>query len=90
VGDGQYAGTGRLTWLPWYEDEGVELLHLGFGATHRHLDDSQVDLKARPSVRSMPGVLQPALAETGTIDGTTADGINAELVGVLGPWTLQS
>src|SRR5262249_3824912 len=36
-GDGQYAETGRLTWLPWYQDDGTELLHLGVAGTHRHL-----------------------------------------------------
>ncbi|MFL5245205.1 MAG: OprO/OprP family phosphate-selective porin [Gemmataceae bacterium] len=90
VGDGQYAETGRITWLPVFEDEGVELLHVGFGASHRHLNGDQIDFKARPSVRSMPGVLEPPLAETGTISGTTADELDCELVGVLGSWTFQS
>jgi phosphate-selective porin OprO/OprP len=90
VGDGQYAETGRVTWLPWYEDDGAELLHVGFGATHRHLSDNQIDLKVRPSIRSEPGVLEPSLAETGTIVGTTLEGFNWELVGVFGPWTFQS
>src|SRR5262249_47410408 len=30
-GDGEYAETARLTFLPWYEEEGEELLHVGFG-----------------------------------------------------------
>jgi phosphate-selective porin OprO/OprP len=90
IGNGEYAYTGRLTCLPWYADEGLELLHLGVGATHRHLSDGQIDLRGRPSVRTMPGVLVPALAETGTIVGTTLDGIDGELAGVYGPWTLQS
>jgi phosphate-selective porin OprO/OprP len=34
--------------------------------------------------------LEPALADTGTIAGTTADGLDWELVGVLGRWTLQA
>ncbi len=62
VGDGQYAETGRVTWLPWYEHEGQELVHVGLGATHRHLSGNQIDFKARPSVRSEPGVLEPSLA----------------------------
>jgi phosphate-selective porin OprO/OprP len=90
VGDGQYAETGRLTWLPWYEDDGRELLHLGFGASHRHLVDNQVDLHGRPSVRTEPSSMEPSLAETGTIDGTTQDLLGLELAGVYGPWTLQS
>jgi phosphate-selective porin OprO/OprP len=89
-GDGEYAETGRVTWLPWYENEGSELLHLGFAATHQQLDNGQIDLKGRPSVRSMPGAQQPSLAETGTIDGTSLNALDWELAGVYGPWTLQS
>jgi phosphate-selective porin OprO/OprP len=90
AGDGQYAETGRLTWLPWYADDGSELLHLGVGASHRHLSNNQIELRGRPSVRTMPGTLEPALADTGTIAGSTSDGVDVELAGVLGAWTLQS
>jgi phosphate-selective porin OprO and OprP len=90
VGDGQYSETGRVTWLPWYENEGRQLLHLGIGATHRHLNDNQVDLHGRPSVRTEPGSLEPSLAETGTIAGSTQEVVDAELAAVFGPWTLQS
>lgn len=90
VGDGQYAETGRLTWLPWYEDDGQRLVHIGFGTTHRHLVDNQIDLKGRPSVRTEPSALLPALAETGNITGTTQEVLDAELAGVYGPWTVQS
>jgi phosphate-selective porin OprO/OprP len=90
IGDGQYAETGRLTCLPWYEDCGRELLHLGIGASHRHLSDGMIDLHGRPSVRTEPGVLEPSLAETGTIAGTTQEVVDLELAAVYGPWTLQS
>jgi phosphate-selective porin OprO/OprP len=90
VGDGQYAETGRLTWLPWYEDDGRELLHLGFAASHRHLSDDQIDIHGRPSVRTEPSSLLPSLAETGTITGTTQDVLATELAAVYGPWTIQS
>jgi phosphate-selective porin OprO/OprP len=89
-GNGEYSEVGRLTWLPWYEDEGQRLLHLGIGARHGHLDQNQIDLKGRPSVRTMPGSQEPSLAETGTIDGTSQDTLDAELAAVYGPWTLQS
>jgi phosphate-selective porin OprO/OprP len=89
-GDGQYAETGRLTWLPCYEDEGRELLHLGVGASHRHLDNNQVALHARPSVLTMPSVEEPDLLNTGTINGSTQEIVDLELAAVLGPWTFQS
>ncbi len=90
VGDGQYAEAGRLTWLAWCRDEGEELVHLGLGASHMHLPDGQVNFRGRPSVRSEPGTLEPSLAETGTLKGTTADILDVELAGVYGPWTVQS
>jgi len=31
---GGYAGVGRVTWLPWYEDEGKNYLHLGTAYNH--------------------------------------------------------
>jgi phosphate-selective porin OprO/OprP len=89
-GDGQYAETGRLTCLPVYEDDGRELLHLGVGASHRHLNADQVDLRGRPSVWTMPGVEEPALLSTGTIDGTTQEVVALELAAVSGPWTVQT
>jgi phosphate-selective porin OprO/OprP len=90
LGDGQYAETGRLTWLPCYEDNGRDLLHLGIGGSHRHLDQDQVDLRGRPSVWTMPGVLEPPLLSTGTIHGTTEEIADVELAAVYGPWTFQS
>src|SRR5262249_40334736 len=89
-GDGQYAETGRLTCVPWFEDDGAQLIHLGIGARHGHLNDNSVQLRARPSVRTMPGVDEPSLADTGSITGTTMDTVDVELAGVWGPWTLQS
>jgi phosphate-selective porin OprO/OprP len=90
VGDGEYAEVGRLTWLPWYEDEGQELLHLGIGAKHGHLDQNDITLRGRPSVRTMPGSQEPALADTGSIGGSDQDMIDVELAAVCGPWTVQS
>jgi phosphate-selective porin OprO/OprP len=89
-GDGEYAETGRVTWLPWYENNGRELVHVGFGGTHRHLDSNEVSLKAKPSVHTMVNVEEPPLADTGTIGGTTMDVLDAELAVVCGPWTLRS
>lgn len=90
IGDGEYVEAGRVTCLPWYEDEGQRLLHLGVGAKHAHLDQNQIELRGRPSVRTMPGVLEPALADTGTIGGTTQETLDMELASVYGPWTVQS
>jgi phosphate-selective porin len=78
-GDGRYAETGRLPWLPWYVDGGRQLLHLGAGASHRHLVGDRVRLRGRPSVRSIPGALEPPLADTGTIQADTQDVVDYDL-----------
>jgi phosphate-selective porin OprO/OprP len=89
-GDGQYTEVGRLTWLPWYEDEGQRLLHVGIGAKHGHLNQDQIEYRGRPSVRTMPGAQEPPLADTGAIGGSNQDILDVELAAVYGPWTLQS
>jgi phosphate-selective porin OprO/OprP len=88
--DGQYAYTGRLTCLAWDEEDGAELLHLGVGASHRHLNNDVETLRGRPSVRTMPGSMEPTLADTGAIGGRNQDVVDLELAGVYGSWTLQS
>jgi phosphate-selective porin OprO/OprP len=90
VGDGQYAYTGRTTWLPWYEDDGRELLHLGIGASHRHWANDQVELRGRPSVRTAPGPILPSLASTGTIDSPDGNVFDLELAVNYGSWSLQA
>jgi phosphate-selective porin OprO/OprP len=90
IGDGQYAETGRLTCLLYYDGDAEELIHVGIGGSHRHLPNDTEDLRARPSVRTMPGTLEPSLAQTGTIDGTTQEILAVELAAVSGPWTFQS
>jgi phosphate-selective porin OprO/OprP len=89
-GDGQLAVTGRLTWLPIYECDGRELLHLGAAATVRDVPDDQINLRGRPDVRTAPSTSQPSLAETGTIDVRGEQAFDLELVAVHGSWTLQS
>jgi len=90
IGNGELAGTGRLTWLPWYEDDGRELLHLGISASERQPAEGEIDLRGRPTVRTMPGALLPALADTGTLLTGSTTFLGAELAAVYGPWTVQS
>src|SRR5262249_14452982 len=90
TGDGVYAETGRFTWLAWYEDDGKQLLHLGISGRHRRLSDEQITLRGRPSVRSMPGVIEPALALTQAIGGRSRELVDWELAGVSGPWSFEA
>jgi phosphate-selective porin OprO/OprP len=90
VGDGELAETARLTWLPLYADDGGSLLHLGIAASHRQPNQDQVQMRGRPSVRTEPGILEPALADTGDLDVRSQEVLDVELAAVFGPWTVQS
>ena len=66
-GDGKYAAAGRVTFLPIYQNDGMQLLHLGASANWRksenvdngtgNLNDANnfVDLRARPLMRDAQG-----------------------------------
>jgi phosphate-selective porin OprO/OprP len=62
-GDGKYAFAGRVTYLPWYENEGRCLLHLGVSANWRKAENADPGLadpgvirfRARPELRDATG-----------------------------------
>ena len=71
VGDGEYAWTSRVTYLPWYEDEGKYLMHLGVAGSIRDPNNGVTRYRTRGSLRNGPGALNPQLANTGLF--TTSD-----------------
>ncbi len=82
-----YRLSGRVTWLPYYDEisNGRYLIHTGAGILHTHDQDGIARFAARPQVR-----LSPRLIDTGNLaagDYTTA---NLELAAVMGPVTIQS
>lgn len=90
VGDGEYAVTGRGTYLLHYACEGEELVHVGASFSHRDTDNDSLRIRARGSVRGGPPTLWNVYANTGTMLADTQDLIGGEFVVVRGPWTLQS
>lgn len=66
IGDGEYAWTSRVTYLPWFEEEGRYLSHIGVAGSMRDpaLKDGQQNYRARGSLRNGPGSLNPAIANT--------------------------
>lgn len=90
VGGGEYSLTGRVTALPWYVDEGRGLLHLGASLRQAGMDDGIVRFRARGPLRAGPSASQPVYANTGNINGSGQQMVNAELAAVVGPWTFQS
>jgi phosphate-selective porin OprO and OprP len=87
---GDYAVTGRLTHLPWYADEGRELLHLGASARISSTVNGQTRFRTRDAIRSGVSSTWPVPADTGILIADHQQFLNAELVGIHGPWTIQS
>jgi len=79
--------TTRVTALPWYEDSGKTLLHLGLSYTHRFrgMEDSGAELRARPESR----LTDHRLVDTLEFSTKGMDIINPEMAIVAGPFSLQ-
>jgi len=79
--------TTRVTGLPWYEDNGKELLHLGLSYTHqsRGIEDAGAQLRTRPETH----LTNVRLVDTNEFLTKGMDRINTELAIVSGPLSLQ-
>ena len=84
VGGRDYNVTARLTGLPWYEEDGKRLLHLGVGYTHQNYEDDVIRFRARPESH-----LAPRVVDTGTFPAEHGDLLGAEVAWVHGPFSLQ-
>ena len=84
TGGRDYNVTARLTGLPWYEDTGQRLLHLGVAYTHQNYEENVIRFSARPEAH-----LAPRLADTGEFSAEFGDFIGVEAALVHGPFSLQ-
>ena len=82
--DGKYNVTARLTGLPWYEDEGRHLLHLGVAASHRNPNGNSVRFRQRPEAN-----LANRYVDTGALGADDVNEIGVEAAVVLGPLSVQ-
>jgi phosphate-selective porin OprO/OprP len=86
----KYAYGARVTGLPWYEDDGKSLVHLGFGFWGGQVVLDELRLRARPVLRNGPGFAVPVLVDTGQIPGSQQYTIAPEFALVRGPLTIQA
>ncbi|HYV38111.1 MAG TPA: porin, partial [Gemmataceae bacterium] len=76
-GDGEYAAAGRLTCLPYYENDGRCLVHLGADVSWYHatrggnetVDPQFVRLRARPEMRDSQGLYDGASHDGALLPG---------------------
>jgi phosphate-selective porin OprO/OprP len=76
----------RLTGLPLYENDGEDLIHLGFSYMHRFRENQQQAFQSRPESHLFP----VNLANTGNMTTKDIDLINPEFAVVRGPFSFQS
>jgi phosphate-selective porin OprO/OprP len=105
-GDGVMGYTGRLTFLPLYENDGRCLLHLGVSETWRNnarpgqnlADPRLTRFRARPQLRDAigdfgNGVLpgnSTRMVDTGNFGSSSTGVLGLELFYVMGPFSLQA
>ena len=79
--------SGRLTWLPYYDEPsgGRCLLHTGVGILFTDDFDNQVRFRTRPHIHEGPTII-----DTGNLDATSYTTGNVELAAVWGPFSVQS
>lgn len=89
VGNSAYMITGRTTWLPWYEDNGRRMIHLGMGAQWGQPDEDGAVLRNRVQMRNGPAALHTttAFASLSTNSQTI---LNPEFFMNLGPLSIQA
>lgn len=84
TGDENYAVTGRITGLPWYEEDGRRLVHLGLAYSRRNTA-SQFRFRERPETH-----LAPRLVDTGVFPAEALNLVGAETAVVFGPAAVQA
>ncbi|MEW6272262.1 MAG: porin [Thermodesulfobacteriota bacterium] len=75
----------RLTGLPWYADDGAQLVHLGFSYVHSFRNGVETEIRQRPESH-----LAERFVDTGPFLANDNDRINPELAVVYGPASLQA
>jgi phosphate-selective porin OprO/OprP len=91
--DFRSAGTGRVTYLVWYDEEtqGRDLLHVGASYSARATKNDRVRFRARPEIRigsTDPNI--PFFADTGPIPADFYQLLNGETLWVRGPFSVQA
>ncbi len=90
VGRNEVDLTGRLVFLPIYENGGERLLHVGLGGSYRDLDEGQQRYRSRYGIRSSPSALSDLILDTGLAFGKREARLVPELAGVVGPLSFQA
>lgn len=82
-----YRVSGRLNWVPFYDEpsNGRYLIHTGVGILHTDDQDNKVRFRARPQIKEGPRII-----DSGVLAADRYTTGNLEFAAVMGPVTLQS
>jgi len=82
-----YRASGRVTWLPYYDElsNGRYLLHTGVGVLYTEDQDDRVRFRSRPQIHEGPRII-----DSGVIPADAYTTGNLELAAVMGRVTVQS
>ncbi len=82
-----YRVSGRLTWLPYYDEstKGRYLVHTGVGVLHTDDNDNRVRFRARPQIHE-----GPRLIDSGVLSADSYTTGNLEAAIIYGRFALQS
>jgi len=80
-----YGVTGRITGVPWFENEGRQMLHVGAAATFRVPSDDRLKFFQRPESNQAQ-----VMADTGDFGADRDFRAGLEVATVLGPLSLQA
>ncbi len=83
--DAMYNLTARLSGLPWYEEQGRKLVHLGLSYSHRFRNNDPESFSVRPEAH-----LASKIVDTGKIVSDGVNLINPELAVIYGPFSFQA
>ena len=93
IGDGNYAGTARMTYLLIDDKECHQLLHVGASGSIRDPNtvsgNDAIRFRAR-DMRNGPANLSTVYADTGTFFADRQYLSNLEVAGINGPWSFQA
>lgn len=85
------AAVGRITWLPYWEDDGRKLVHLGVSGRTSETVNDEVRFRARGDLRNgPPGPLNSIYIDSGLLTAPWMNQMGLEFVANNGPWSFQS
>lgn len=84
-----YNLTGRVTAVPWYEDGGGRLLHLGLGYSHGFRDENDPNQQVEIATVPESNLKNDKLVDTDKFALNSMERVNLELALVSGPFSFQ-